>query len=483
MDWNTSLAAQLGQATDMVRSGRLAEATQAIQQALAGSTGAATAPFSGAPGRPAATPAAASTGRAPKAAWRRAGAHAGVQDAVVIEPGARSAPASPASAAPGGAAGSACGRGRSADARPQDPLQEQALQTVRATLQALSGLPGLSGRPGLDAGTPLGEALQQRALRQPAASPAGAPRAAEQPGSFDHVALEHGGAGHSYRLYVPPGAASGQPMPLVLMLHGCTQNPDDFATGTGMNQAAADAGALVVYPAQLRNANPNACWNWFSPESQQRDSGELALLVDMVRDVMARHPVDPQRIYVAGLSAGGAMAALLAREYPELFAAVGVHSGLQAGAAHSMMGALSAMKSGAKGVAEAAPAAHPGDVPALIVFHGDADATVSPRNGEQLVEEATQRLGSMALKSETLQGQSSAGQGYTRTLFHAPHAQSAGDATDVRVEQWTLHGAGHAWSGGAAGGSHTDPRGVSATQEMLRFFLEHPKAAKAAKAG
>ena len=485
MDWNTSLAAQLGQATDMVRSGRLAEATQAIQQALAGSTGAATAPFSGAPGRPAATPAAASTGRAPKAAWRRAGAHAGVQDAVVIEPGARSAPASPASAAPGGAAGSACGRGRSADARPQDPLQEQALQTVRATLQALSGLPVLPvlpGLPGLDAGTPLGEALQQRALRQPAASPAGAPRAAEQPGSFDHVALEHGGAGHSYRLYVPPGAASGAPLPLVLMLHGCTQNPDDFATGTHMNQAAAGAGALVLYPAQQRHSNPNACWNWFSPENQQRGSGELALLVDMVHDAMARHPVDPQRIYVAGLSAGGAMAALLAREYPELFAAVGVHSGLQAGAAHSMMGALSAMKSGAKGVAEAAPAARPGDLPALIVFHGDADTTVSPRNGEQLVQEAVQQLGQGAVRSEVQQGQSPAGQAYTRTLFHAPRATSAGDANDVRIEQWTLHGAGHAWSGGTASGSHTDPRGVSATQEMLRFFLQHPKASAPAAA-
>ena len=494
MDWNPSFAAQLGQATDMVRSGRLAEATQAIQQALAGHTGAAAAPFYSAPGYAAApvapmAPVAPATGaapsRAPQSAWRSAGAAAEVEDAVVREPGtlrpSRAARPNPRSAAARSSRAARTGNGAPAafsTAPAKGPgvdtrLQDQALQAARAALQALSGLAG---------GTPLGEALQPQQAPHPAArdqASARAPRAAEQPGSFDHVALAHGGASHSYRLYVPPGAASGAPLPLVLMLHGCTQNPDDFATGTHMNRAAADAGALVVYPAQQRHSNPNACWNWFSPENQQRGSGELALLVEMVQDVMARHPVDPQRIYVAGLSAGGAMAALLAREYPELFAAVGVHSGLQAGAAHSMMGALSAMKSGAKGAAEAAPAARPGDLPALIVFHGDADTTVSPRNGEQLVEGAVQQLGQGAVRSEVQQGQSPAGQAYTRTLFHAPQATSASDANDVRIEQWTLHGAGHAWSGGAAGGSHTDPRGVSATQEMLRFFLQHPKASAA----
>lgn len=485
MDWNTSFAAQMGQATDMVRNGNLMEATQAIQKALNGGAAAAD--------TPAASPAMAAKPRRAKAAWRTAAAPADVQDAVVID---RVAPRTARTAE----APHTTPVTPTAPAAPSidiDSLQEKAMQSAREAMEAFAGLPGMSGLPDLSSlsglsglsGSSLGGSLKKQAARKPkkARQPkARVPAVPELPGSFDHVAIEHAGVDQSYRLYVPPGAATAtaaKPMPLVLMLHGCTQNPDDFATGTGMNQAAAEAGALVVYPAQLRNANPNACWNWFSPESQQRDSGELALLVDMVRDVMARHPVDPQRIYVAGLSAGGAMAALLAREYPELFAAVGVHSGLQAGAAHSMMGALSAMKSGAKGVAEAAPAAHPGDVPALIVFHGDADATVSARNGEQLVEEAMRRLGGIALKSETLQGQSSAGQGYTRTLFHAPQAQSAGDATDVRVEQWTLHGAGHAWSGGAAGASHTDPRGVSATREMLRFFLEHPKAAKAAKAG
>lgn len=485
MNWNPSFAAQLGQATDMVRNGQLMEATQAIQKALAGNAAgadaaaaataaAAFAPFASVP--PATAP---QPRRAKASAWRTgAGAAAAdVQDAVVVERPAAARTPSAAAPAPGVTPVTPVASGTAATAS-AGSLKEKALQTAREAIEALSGL----------VGSPLGGSLKKRVARKPpkarqprqtAQPEARVPTVPELPGSFDQVAMVHGGAGHSYRLYVPPGAASGQPMPLVLMLHGCTQDPDDFATGTHMNQAAADAGALVVYPAQQRHSNPNACWNWFSPENQQRGSGELALLVDMVRDVMARHPVDAQRVYVAGLSAGGAMAALLAREYPELFAAAGVHSGLQAGAAHSMMGALSAMKTGAKGVAETAPAARPGDLPALIVFHGDADATVSPRNGEQLVEEAVRQLGQGGVRSEVQQGQSPAGQGYTRTLFHAPAAASPSDANDVRIEQWTLHGAGHAWSGGAASGSHTDPRGVSATQEMLRFFLQHPKAAAA----
>ena len=168
------------------------------------------------------------------------------------------------------------------------------------------------------------------------------------------------------------------------------------------------------------------------------------------------------------------MAALLAREYPDLFAAVGVHSGLQAGAAHNVMGALSAMKNGAK-LAPAARAAqgHAGqELPALIVFHGDADRTVHARNAQQLADAALAARGLPAGDSaqQVQSGQSAAGQRYTRTLY----ASSA--AAAPAVEQWILHGAGHAWAGGNARGSHTDPRGVNATQEMLRFFMEHPKA-------
>ncbi|MEF9999601.1 extracellular catalytic domain type 1 short-chain-length polyhydroxyalkanoate depolymerase [Comamonas sp.] len=306
------------------------------------------------------------------------------------------------------------------------------------------------------------------------------PADAQPPGSFERIAFSApGGAPQDhYWLYVPPGAASAaaQPMPLVLMLHGCTQNPQDFATGTAMNGVAQTANALVLYPAQAQQANPKNCWNWFRPEDQLRGAGEPATLVAMVRDVMRRHPVDERRVYVAGLSAGGAMAALLGREYPDVFAAVGVHSGLQPGAARNVMGALSAMKSGAKlPPAPAAPMPAGQALPALIVFHGDADRTVAARNAEQLVQVTLAARGHAPGETarEVQSGQSAAGQRYTRTLYAAADSQPGGSST--LVEQWMLHGAGHAWAGGDARGSHTDPRGVNASQEMLRFFLEHPR--------
>ena len=396
MNRNINLQHLMGEATRLVRSGQLADATRAIQQALGGRTGS----F----GADAAT----ATAPLPEPAvnlaspWRRAGTPADVEDAVVTAP------------------------------RPR-PYQCP-----------------VAGRP-----------------------------LAEPPGSFTRVAFAHPGARHNphhYHLYVPPVATAERPMPLVLMLHGCTQNPVDFATGTGMNAAAAPLNALVLYPEQPHSANPNGCWNWFRPGDQHRGSGEPALLVAMLRDVMARHPVDVERVYVAGLSAGGAMAAVLGREYPDVFAAVGVHSGLQAGAAHNVMGALSAMKSGAKpgpathstGNAAASPP------PPLIVFHGDADTTVHAHNAEQLIQAQLAALaGAQGGTQHTVQtvhrGESPGGRGYTRTVYARP-AEPTGA---VVAEHWLLHHTGHAWAGGHASGSHTDPAAVDATAEMLRFFLAH----------
>ncbi len=299
----------------------------------------------------------------------------------------------------------------------------------------------------------------------------------EAPDSFQRVPIMVCGALHHYWLYVPPGAAAAAKtsplMPLVLMLHGCSQEAAEFAAATEMNTAAASANALVLYPEQARGANPGGCWNWFEPANQQRGQGELGLMVAMLLDVMARHPVDAQRVYAAGISAGGAMAALLAREYPELFAAVGVHSGLRAGAADNVMAALSAMNNGAKvGTSETPPTHNSGAAqPALIVFHGENDSTVHPKNGAQLVQAALQTaLGDKnAALHETQQGQSNAGQRFTRHLYRGS------DSDKVLVEHWLLHNGGHAWSGGSAKVGQTDPKGVSATQEMLRFFLEHPQ--------
>ena len=283
---------------------------------------------------------------------------------------------------------------------------------------------------------------------------------------FSSVAFRHGGADHPFHLYVPASAAPPAGRAVILMLHGCTQDAQDFAQGTRMNAQAERTGALVLYPTQQRAANHNGCWNWFRPEDQRAGAGEPALLLAMLGHVMATEAVDPRRAYVAGLSAGGAMAAVLAREYPEVFAAVGVHSGLAAGAAHNMMGALSAMRSGAKGDA---PGTQGGGDPAvpLIVFHGDRDTTVHPRNGEQLLGAAAPRG-----MTETQSGHSGDGQRYTRTLVRSS------DTKTIQAEHWLLHGAGHAWSGGDARGSHASATGVNASQEMLRFFMERPRVDK-----
>lgn len=296
----------------------------------------------------------------------------------------------------------------------------------------------------------------------------------EAPGQFERVAFRHGSQDHPYWLYEPKTAAAATGRPLVLMLHGCTQDAEDFSRGTQMNAAAEGAGALVLYPNQTHNANANGCWNWFRPQDQQAGSGEPAMLVAMVRDAMASHDVDPRRVYVAGLSAGGAMAAVLAQQYPEVFAAAGVHSGLAAGAAHNMMGALSAMNSGAKGLV-AAPATGARTVP-LIVMHGDADATVHPRNGEQLLESAAASVPTSVQLQET--GTTPDGQRYTHTTVQ----DTATAPPAVLAEHWLLHGAGHAWSGGDARGSHSSGNGVNASAEMLRFFLAHPREGRGAAA-
>jgi poly(hydroxyalkanoate) depolymerase family esterase len=298
------------------------------------------------------------------------------------------------------------------------------------------------------------------------------PSAPIAPGEFGRVAFHWQGATHDYWLFVPPAPAIAHPMPLVLMLHGCHQSAEDFAAGTAMNAAAAQAGVLVLYPAQSPWANSQGCWNWFEPQHQRRGTGELALLVAMVDDVAAhQQPLDRRRIYVAGLSAGGAMAALLGSEYPDVFAAIGVHSGVQAKAVRNLHDALQVMDHGP----QTDPALlTPGPHLPVIVFHGDLDDTVHARNGEYLVDavlaDAIRR--GVPLQRRSCSGQSAAGQAYTRTVYWEGHHEQMPDR--VLVEHWQLHAGGHAWAGGSAQGSYTDPNGVNASQEMLRFFLQHP---------
>jgi poly(hydroxyalkanoate) depolymerase family esterase len=266
-----------------------------------------------------------------------------------------------------------------------------------------------------------------------------------------------------YKIYVP-ACHSGQALPLVVMLHGCKQGIDDFAAGTRMNVLAEERGFLVVYPAQASKANGSNCWNWFQPEHQQREGGEPSLIAEITREVMSEYRVDPQRVYVAGLSAGGAMAAIMGTTYPDLYAAVGIHSGLAYAAAGDVASAFAAMHGNNPNRKrtprrEASAAAMP-----TIVFHGDNDTTVHPSNGEDVIAQAMSA--SISGASHTAERGDASGRAYTRTTYR--------DAAGKPVtEHWLVHGAAHAWSGGSREGSYTDPRGPDASREMVRFFLQH----------
>ncbi|WP_062211170.1 PHB depolymerase family esterase [Aureimonas sp. AU12] len=266
-----------------------------------------------------------------------------------------------------------------------------------------------------------------------------------------------------YKLYVPSGR-EGQALPLVVMLHGCTQSPDDFAAGTRMNELAEAHGFLVAYPAQDNRANAQRCWNWFQPADQSRGAGEPAIVASLAKEIAREFAVPKGQVFVAGLSAGGALAAILAVEYPDVFAAAGIHSGLPAGAAHDMPSAFAAMRTG--GTASAAAIAIP-----AIVFHGDRDATVHPSNGERLLVQAGARS---AVSTQVRNGTSASGASFERTV----RRDAAGR---LRSEHWLLHGAGHAWSGGSPAGTYTDAAGPDASAEMVRFFLEATSPATASE--
>ena len=282
----------------------------------------------------------------------------------------------------------------------------------------------------------------------------------------------------SYKLYIPSGYR-GQALPLIVMLHGCTQSPDDFAAGTRMNGLAEEHRCFVVYPAQTPAANGSKCWNWFQAADQQRGQGEPSLIAGITRQIASTYHIDARRVYVAGLSAGGAMAVILGMTYPDHYAAIGIHSGLAYALAHDLPSALAAMQQGGVAPTRQRGGGVPGAEPRprvvpTIVFHGDRDTTVHPRNGDQVIAQwATIHAdGGSALQARTnlqvtvQRGQVPNGHAYTRALYHDASGQTV-------MEQWSVHGAGHAWSGGSPSGSFTDPRGPDASQEMLRFFYEH----------
>ena len=268
----------------------------------------------------------------------------------------------------------------------------------------------------------------------------------------------------SYRLYIPSGHHAGGRRPLVVMLHGGTQDADDFAAGTRMNALAEEHGFLVAYPSQCKSANPSLCWNWFKPEDQVRGAGEPSIIAGIASDIIEEHDIDPQRVFVAGLSAGGAMACVMAATYPEVYAAVGVHSGLPYRSATDIASAFAAMRGDPGLQRRPRKTRHNSDSTLrvrTIVFHGDADHIVHPSNAARIVEACTKDGDS----AERAKARSQASRTYTRAVTR----DKTGTAV---VEHWLIHGSGHAWSGGSDDGTYTDPHGPDASREMLRFFFE-----------
>jgi poly(hydroxyalkanoate) depolymerase family esterase len=333
------------------------------------------------------------------------------------------------------------------DSRPADVIFAGAATTVQPqTVSGLSALADRAKRLRSGLGFP---GLTERA-------PVSTPDIVPEGGQFIEATYSNPAGSRAYKLYIPSGY-HGQALPLIVMLHGCAQAPDDFAAGTRMNVVAEERTCLVVYPAQPRSANAAKCWNWFRPGDQRRGQGEPSLIAGITRQVMRDYSVDPQRVYVGGLSAGAAAAVVMGATYSDLYAAIGVHSGLACNAANDLPSAFAAMRQGelrdtfGSGNISAMPG-HGSAIP-TIVFHGDRDITVHPRNGDHVIAQSKRAAN---LPKTVHRGRVPGGHAYTRTIYS--------DASGRTIfEQWDIHGAG----------SFTDPRGPDASREMLRFFLQH----------
>lgn len=289
----------------------------------------------------------------------------------------------------------------------------------------------------------------------------------ESKGQFLTKSFTNHAGTREYKVYIP-SSYRGERLPVTVMLHGCTQNPDDFARGTRMNALAEEENCFVVYPAQSQSANSSKCWNWFNAMDQQREQGEPSIIAGITRQVLKDYNLDNRRVYVAGLSSGGAMAVIMGITYPDLYAAVGVHSGLPYGSAQNISSAFAAMRRAKPVVMKKqqtfAENSKPVSVP-IIVFHGDRDVTVHCSNADELINQNVFMREANQIDSEVLveKGKVPNGHNYTRTL----HQDKKGH---LIAEHWVIHGAGHAWSGGSQRGSYTDAKGPNASEEMMRFF-------------
>jgi len=344
----------------------------------------------------------------------------------------------------------------------QDALKNASAMTQAAQAQ-LHGLSQANGNARLRTPADVPDMLAELSRTFGQGGAAANEPAETLPGTFSEGSYTNAAGTRTYKLYVPStyqAADAGQGAALVVMLHGCTQDPDDFALGTQMNALAEETGCLVVYPAQSRQANASRCWNWFNDVDQQRGRGEPSIIAGITHKIMGSYRIDPGQVYVAGLSAGGAMATIMGTLYPDLYAAVGVHSGLPFAAANDLPSALAAMQGQLQ--RQRADETQPGRAIPIIVFHGDQDHTVHPTNGDELMVHARDAAHAMAVEP----GRVPSGHAFTRTLHKGADGK-------VHGEHWVIHGAGHAWSGGSARGTYTDGKGPDASREMLRFFGTH----------
>lgn len=292
------------------------------------------------------------------------------------------------------------------------------------------------------------------------------------------------GGSRNYKLWVPATLEKGKASPLVMMLHGCTHDAKDMAEISGMNEVAEVNRFLVAYPEQSRMANLMKCWNWFDPKHQARDAGEPSILAVVVDQVRSAHNIDPNRVYVVGVSAGGAMAAILAATYPDLFAAVAVVSGAEFKAATSVSEGLTAMERGGpdpvrqgqlafeamrSGLARKEKRRMP-----VIVFHGTGDTRVSLVNAEQSIAQWSKTNGCLAaehsesgfvLTEKIIDGEVPQGYAYRKHMYFGADAR-------LLMEKWVIQGLGHAWSGSPKPSKYGDTKGPNASAEIWRFFCE-----------
>ena len=292
----------------------------------------------------------------------------------------------------------------------------------------------------------------------------------------DGVFTSEAGA-RRWRLWIP-GAYDGRTrLPLVVLLHGCTQDPDDIARGTRVTELADKLNLLVLLPEQPETANPKKCWTWYDAAHQRRDAGEPSLIAGMTRQTLGDWAVDSQRVYITGISAGAAMASVMAIAYADVFAAAGLHSGIPYRAAANVMEGVAAMTRGASdpvqlattAMADMGPRARA--IPAIIV-QGLADAVVKPVNAEHTrdmwltMNALVRRDAAPAVRPTAEQRSEAGGLGVITSCYPSRQVTTGCEVTTVFVE-----GLGHAWSGGSKAGTFTDERGPDATDVILKFLL------------